>query len=475
MKTLALTLALSLMTSASALALQPSPPPAGDSGGDRAQPGGAGGGGRGGDGQQQGERRGRRGGGGGGGWGGGMIGGMGGQQVFEPSVTSDDIKSWKDRLKLSDEQHVTVEALFEAYQTQFAADAKVARDQIEALRDEARQAQDPSIFQDIMAERQAFTKKRAAMEKSFFSDVQAVLNEQQMGEWPRIERDRRREQTLGRGLIAGERVDIVRLVEDMDLTPDQMTAVQPILDQYKDDLDRELVTRNELYEQGQERMREFMQAAMGGGEENPDLEKLVTRGREAGMRVRDVNRKYARQIEGVLPDDKKSAFAADVKRESFPMIYRPMYGTRVLDAADKMEGLTDTQKTSLASIRDTYSRDLGALQSQMEKAMEDEQANFSLATMRQRGFGGMMNGPMADLDRQRRELDNTTFEKVKGILTPEQAEKLPERRGAGAGGDGEQGERPRRRQRGGGEGGGGEGGGAGGGRGGDTQPANPRS
>lgn len=462
---LALTLTLSLMTSATTLALQPSPPPAGDNGGDRAQPGG---GGRGGDGQQQGERRGRRGGGGGGGggWGGGW-GGMGMQQVFEPSVNSDDIKSWKDRLKLSDEQNVTVEALFEAYQTQFAADAKVARDQVEALREEARQAQDPSIFQDIMAERQAFAKKRTAMEKSFFADVQAVLNEQQMSEWPRIERDRRREQTLGRGLIAGERVDVVRLVEDMDLSPEQMTSVQPILDQYKDDLDRELITRNELLEEGQSRMREFMQAAMGGGEENPDLEKLVTRGRDAGMRVRDVNRKYARQIEGVLPEEKKAAFAAEVKRESFPMIYRPMYGTRVLDAADKMEGLTDTQKTSLASIRDTYTRDMSALQSQMEKAMEDEQANFSLATMRQRGFGGMMNGPMADLDKQRRELDTTTFEKVKGVLTPEQAEKLPERRGgAREGDDGEQGERPRRRMRGGGAGGEG-----GGGRGGDNPPA----
>ncbi len=408
------------------------------------------GGGRGGQGAQsneqpapgagQGERRRRPGRAGGGP--GGFMGRM--EQMFDPSVTSDDIKTWKSRLKLTDDQSTTVEALFEAYQVQFAADAKAAREKVDALREEAREAQDPSMFEDIMKERQAFQKKRDEMEKSLFGDVKAVLNEQQLAEWPRIERDRRREQTLGNGLIAGERIDVAQLVSELNLTPEQLAPISPILDQYKDELDRELITRNQYYEQAQGRMRDFMRAAMTeDGGDNTELEKLIKDGREAGMRVRDVNRKFVRQIEPMLPDAQRTKFDDEVKRQSYPMVYRPTYAGRVLDAADKFEDLTADQRSALSGIRETYSRDLSALQVKMEKAVEDQQASFSLQSMR-RGPFGMMDGAMGDLDRQRRELDDATADKIKALLTPEQASKLPERRGFG-GGDGGNGDRPRMR------------------------------
>ena len=411
---------------------------------------------------------------GGQGFGGGFGGFMGrGGQNYDASITSDDLKHWGDRLKLSGEQRQTADALFEAYQTQFAADAKVSREKVESLREEARQAQDMSIMQEIMTERQGFQKKREALEKSFFDDMKAILDEQQAAEWPRIERDRRREQTLGQGIIAGERVDVVKLVDDLKLPAEQLSAVQPLLDQYKDELDRELVARNEAYETFQTKMREMMQGGRmaemfaPGATVDPEMEKLVVKGREAGNRVRDVNRKFVRQIEPMLPEAQRSAFSAEVKRESYPMIYRPAYGTRVLDAADKISAIDDSQRAALQGIRESYTRDLAALQTQMEKATEDEQAKFTLQQARDRGpFGMGREGPLADLEKQRRDLDDATSEKVKALLTPEQAEQLPPRRGGGEGqGGGDGNDRPRRR--------GGEGAGSGGdaGAGDGSQPA----
>jgi hypothetical protein len=312
-----------------------------------------------------------------------------------------------------------------------------------------------------MAERQSFQTKRDAMEKSFFSDVKAVLNDQQSTEWPRIERDRRREQTLGQGLIAGERVDVVQLVSDLKLSPEERGAIEPLLEQYKDELDRELVARNDFYTQFQPKMREFMRAAMGGGEaaDEAELDKLIVKGREAGIRVREVNRRFARQVEALIPEASRPAFSQKVKQESYPMVYRPTHGTRVIEAAEKIEGLSDSQKSALAGFKDNYSRDLGALQTRMEKATDDQQASFSMAQMRQRGPFGMQDGPMADLDKERRTLDDALAEKVKGLLTPEQAAKLPERRGQGGQGPGDGQDRPRRRRGGnGGPGGGDQGG-----------------
>lgn len=438
-------LSMSLMAT-SALALQPQQGGGRGGRGDNAESGE----------QPRRERRNQPGGGGGGqgGWG-GFGGGVMGRwnQMYEAAVTSDDIKTWNTRLKLSADQKQTVEALFEAYQTEFAAEAKTSRDKVDALREEARQAQDMSMMQDIVTERQAFQKKRDALDKSFFEDVKLLLDEPQMQEWPKIERDRRREHSLGQGLIAGERVDVVKLVDDLELTTDQMAPIQPLLDQYRDELDRELVVRIDAYEQSQTKMREMMQGGRMGEMFNPntpidpDMEKLVTKGREAGLRVRDVNRKFARQVEPLLPAEKQAAFAADVKRESFPMIYRPAYGTRALDAADKISSLDEAQRGALQGIRESYSRDLSALQTQMEVATEDEQAKFSLQQMRERGPFGMRDGPMGDLERKRRELDDTTADKIKALLTPEQAEQLPARRGEGQGfggeGGGERGQRRR--------------------------------
>ncbi|MGE4199000.1 MAG: hypothetical protein AB7G11_17970 [Phycisphaerales bacterium] len=373
-------------------------------------------------------------GGGGPGGGRGGFGGMfgGGQQAFEPSIDSQDIDGMTTLFGFDKAQKEAVKQLFDGYQQEFAAAAKDMRAKFDAAREEMRNTGDRSVMGEVMEKMGEFRKHRSEMEKSFLGDVKAVLTEQQLQKWPRFERDRRRTETIGNGLMSGENVDLVRLVKDLKLPAETQSSLEPTLDQYTVELDPALDARNKMYEDMQSKIREMFQ----GGD--PDaMEEMVKKGREVSTRVRDVNRKFAAQIETALPAEKQSEFATAFRRESFPRVYRPTQATRVVDAAVALKDLTADQKSAIEAIRDSYHRDLAAIQKDMEGATEEMEANFSPRNMMQRGGFGNDDSKLGDLQRRRRELDRDTAEKVNALLTEEQREKLP-RRDANDGQDGGQ-------------------------------------
>lgn len=400
--------------------------------------------------RQPGGDRGTRQPGGGGPGGGGMMrgfggmGGMGGGQVFEAPITSRDMEKYAEILELTEDQREAVAALLEANQQEFNEKAAEARTKLEALREEAREARDPSIWRDMGAQMESFRKARAAMETGFFNDMKAVLTPAQAEKFPRIERQRRREQTIGFGLMSGERADLVRIVGELELPADQQSQVEPVLQQYEVDLDRELQNRNKLFEENQSRVREMFEQGA-----TDEMQRVLEQGREASTRVRDVNRRYARQIESLLPDEPRERFSERVRRESFPMIYRPSFASRVVDAAAAIEDLDDNQKAAIASVRDSYTRESTTLNRQLEQATVKQEETLTVQDLMSRGFRGMGSEETESLRDKRRELDSSTMDKIRAILTPEQAEKLPRRdeRGGGPGDRGDRGEQRRPQQR----------------------------
>jgi hypothetical protein len=186
---------------------------------------------------------------------------------------------------------------------------------------------------------------------------------------------------------------------------------------------------------------------------------LLEKGREASIAVRDVNAKFARQIEGMLPADKQAAWKDAVRRASFPQIYRPSQASRALEAAAGFSDLDDSQRTSLAALQATYSRDSASVNSRLAEEQQKAEETMTIGQIMRRGRGGgggQDEGPMGDLRRERRDLDRTTLESLKKILKPEQVERLPsndDRGGQGRQNDGGQGAQGGGRRQQGGQGG----------------------
>ncbi len=440
--TIAATCACSLSFLADLAQAQGQPQPAGGGNGTGGNNGGRGG--RGGNNGQPGNNGGNNGGQRGGGFGGGMFGGGGGRGMFEPSVTTEELDRYGKMLNMTKSQSEAAKALYDAYEHEYTTAATKAQDEMAAIREEARD--DPSRMQDIGELFTKFRAKRTAMETSFFNDVKATLTPEQANTWPAVERVRRRETTMNRGLMAGERADLVKIVDGLKLAGDARKPLDPILDLYQVDLDRELIVRNEVQDKMQGNFRDLM------GGDPAKAQKAFDEGRSAGAKVRDVNKRYARQVEAALPDDATKAKFNDVlRRESYPQIYRGQsYAARVAEAAVGLDGLSAEQKTSINEIKDRFTRDYSALNQKMETAYSTRESAITFADISSRigggggggggggrgGFGMVDSEELTTLRDQRRELENTTVEKIQALLNEDQKAKLPSQRGNGNGNGG---------------------------------------
>ncbi|MFT3686341.1 MAG: Spy/CpxP family protein refolding chaperone [Phycisphaerales bacterium] len=303
---------------------------------------------------------------------------------------------------------------------------------------------------------QEFRKYRAESEKQFFTDVKGVLNKDQVSNWSAFERTHKREQSMGRGMMSGERADVVALVEQMKLSDDKMKTLDPVLAAYENEIDKPIDRRNEIQDKF---MNDVDMGSLfrGDGDDatRKKAEDLMKEGREAATAIRDINRKYAKQIENTLGGEEGAKFAESFHKASFPQVYGGnRYVDRAFTSALDLKDLQPNQVEGIKALQEKYKRDVRPIDEAAEKAQEEREASFSITNMQ--NFGRGQNDEKAqEARRQRRELEDDAVTKLKAILTPEQAGKLPERGGpnggGGQGGDGQGGRRAR-------NGGGGQGG-----------------
>lgn len=375
----------------------------------------------------------------------GRGGGMMGGNWDEPTINSKEIERYAQIIKMTPDQVENAKGMLEGFNTEYNAVRAEMRKAFESMRDEARESGDNSIWRDAGKLMQGFQKKVEKIETQYFDDVKLLLTEDQIAKWPAVERARRRDKSVPRGgLLSGEGVDLVKIVGDLKLRDADAQAVQPLLDQYETDLDRVLEARDKAYEEGTSQG-----AALFMNQQMDKIDELFDKARDAAAKVKEVNKRYARQVEAGLPEDRRAEFEKEVRTASFPRVYRPNYVSRSFDTALGLQDLTSEQKTQITQIKSNYEQQIAPLQDKLAASIEETE--MTRTAMQMMGMGGGGNEGSAELRDARREIEEGTFEKIKGVLTPDQQGKLPERpqRGnwrdmvpGGAGGPG--GDRPRR-------------------------------
>ncbi|MCX5689569.1 MAG: hypothetical protein NTV94_07250 [Planctomycetota bacterium] len=362
--------------------------------------------------------------------------GGGGPDGMLPQIGSRQVDKFSKLLAMTKDQKDAADALLEGYAGQAAAAAKLMRDAGQKAREEFQESNDPAVFEKMQSSMTKFRDDRKKLDESFMTDLKSILTPDQAAKWPAVERTQRRDSTLRWGRLSGERVDLVELTDRQELAADARSQMNPLLDQYEDELDRELVRRNEVYEGAMEKMMELRRSG--------DMEKMqdiVEKGREAGRRVRDVNRKYFRQLIDTMPQEKRAAFESGFNQESYPEVYRKSYSTRATDSAMAMADLSAEQKEQIATIRKRFDETFGPLQTKMVAATIETEDKFNIADMMNRGG---QDGPMSELREERRDLERKLLDDVKKVLSDDQQTRLPERteeemgggRGGGPGGPG---------------------------------------
>jgi len=342
-------------------------------------------------------------------------------------INTGNVNKYAELLSLDSDQRMIADELLKGYTTEMQEAERGRRETVQRLMAEFREFEDHSVLRDEMPKAMNDFRERAeALERQFFNDLRLVLGDSQLDRWERVERLRRRETVLSRGAISGETVDLIAVSDVIGVEDSE--DVRAALMQYEADLDRLLMEKQRMLDEAAENRPspgEFDLEAMQAG---------MQASREMGLKISELNQRFARRLESLLSGDASVQFADEVKKRTFPTVYRESFVDRLIKATESLEDLRDDQASALAEIRLSYGRARAAADDRWAGAIRERDESGEGG-----GFfaGGMMirmdvdeeegDDPVSEAKTARRELDQRFEEKVLAVLSPAQKEKMPAR------------------------------------------------
>lgn len=350
----------------------------------------------------------------------------------QTKVTPEDVTIYAKVLGLTSEQKQAADALHAAY---LADVEKADTDRNEAMRkirEEFEDTRDPSIWQNKMPDlMRKQVEKSKEMQASFLNDLKTMLTPEQAAKWPVLERTSRRRQATQSGMLAGEAVDLVAIVDQLKLAKSP-EALADTLERYSGELDAALQERNRQREEIGKQMEGFGRNAGGGLPDFAGLQKSMNDLRKAGVKTRDINDRYSNMLKSSIPADKQADFESKVKLARFPQVYNETHTAKSLVAAAAFKDLDEKQKSGIAEVKASYERDIVAanekLAQEISKAEADGGGDDSFNWFnRMNGGGDQGESDLTKARKARREIDRAALDKLKALLSESQVERLPER------------------------------------------------
>lgn len=347
-------------------------------------------------------------------------------------ISPGDLERWARLLRLTPDQLSAAQTLREGAEADLSKATAEYDKQIADARAEMKEHQDRQgltklapIYRDMRA-------KRDATQSQFFSDFKTLLTKEQEPRWPRLEMLRRREQAArGFSSIAGERVDLTRLVEQIELIDDKLRALDTSLEAYERALDAVLRARLDISDNKMKNIQEHLRKRDMEALRAEELKEF-----EARSKVRDVNAQWAEHLATELIGADGDRLRSAYRRACFPMIYRERQVRRTLDAAMKLDDLTPEQIKGLTALSTRLYDDSATINHQMEDAVrkQEEATLKSMQIAAEPGDNGgriMMSRVAGDDDAmqalraKRRTLEEGITAEMQKLLTDAQRAKLP--------------------------------------------------
>ncbi len=341
-------------------------------------------------------------------------------------LTSRSVTAYGELLGLGPEQTEIARALHDGYLNGVEAVAEERRGALRELKT-AHQGEKHSleIKERVLEITTAFENESARVEAAFFRDLRLVLDEDQAVQWPRVERLRRRETTLRLGWYSGDGIDLIAMTRVIAGERDLGPEVEAALETYELQIDRALVIKAR-------ELAEMLDAVSDPTRSlaPSDYAEMGQTKRSVGLHVRNVNRRHARVIESLLPEDIAPAFHDELLRRSFPKIYRESRTDRLFTAADRLDDLSIDQRVSLGQLRESYRRQRVAANGAWSAAIIEREEDGGRAGSAQGKDGGRPDAdtPLDSVQKAQRagrELDERYAGKVIAILSPSQQRELP--------------------------------------------------
>ncbi|MGP1347852.1 MAG: hypothetical protein ACTS3F_14440 [Phycisphaerales bacterium] len=354
-----------------------------------------------------------------------------------PQLTRSDMEVFVRVLELGDTEQQMLEALYDAFYTEWQQGHRAMRREASDLIERAEILQDQRLLDKVWPMRQEWTERATQLERRFLDDVTTMLTAEQEGRWPIVERELRRIKKMGAGRLAGESVDIVRLVARI-VPDDAMTSeIKELLEQYAEQLDAALVRRERLLEDESDGFADLVKS-------DPDrAEEVYFRAVRARTAICDVNERFARQIAAALPEDIAENIMNAFREDAYAMYIKPTRIEKQILAAETATGLSPDQVERTTALLQRYRaevRQMNQKEIDIRLSLEREETPEFIRKARspepespegnwRQHMGWGEDHPLSKLRAERLELDRRHRDELKEILTEQQYLALPDTAG----------------------------------------------
>lgn len=351
-----------------------------------------------------------------------------------------EYSAWLD---LDEEQSKAAERLYDAYWSRYQAEF--------LHRTRAYHSKMPGMtspgyveaYETHLPERREILVEMKRRDEAFFADLEAILRPDQRPRMRRVRYARQRQLwSVGRDQLPEGNVDLAHLVLQLDLTDDEEARASEILDWYEPQLLAELKETQKAYLEflplmhrrmsikksyldGTPLTPERLQAMFA--EINPLHERSAEVLKGPGEDLVDLNRRALKQFKAVLDEDGRERLDRLYREEAYPEAWPdPVNAIVLYQAAAKLDDLEESQRATVAVLRDQFQREHERLSERLAEALMDRRRAW------RHGGPHLEHPEHLDMDRileiglEREKLNEHQIDRLRTILLPEQIERLPE-------------------------------------------------
>jgi polyhydroxyalkanoate synthesis regulator phasin len=317
------------------------------------------------------------------------------------------------------------------------ARADELKEHVRQLKDTMRQgdgaAMDVDLVRRLMADFDAVVSRWSVTSRSlhgqFLNDVRALLSDEQQQLWPAFERKMRRVKTLPRGTLSGESTDLLSLINELDLVPNQrpMLDIAAMVHEFELALDERLRERNTYLEHN----RDARAAVLHNGDQTAAAP-LIDAEAAHRVAVRDTNVRYARSIAQTLDGELGGELLLSFGRQSYPKAYRPTRAQRSFDAIVQLPDLEPALRASIENLRGEYDLQLDAGRSELialihtyEPVQLRVRFLAQVARASDRPLAVPDDNPLFDAFAAQRDAEQRWIERALSVLSEQQVRTLP--------------------------------------------------
>ncbi len=327
---------------------------------------------------------------------------------------------------------------------------KIGDDAMAARKASGADLETKKVMQEIFDEVTRWDTERATYRKAVVEGLEGALNPEQKAKWPAFQRFLRREKSMDSAILSGEGTNLFTVIDESELSQSSIDAAVKTLDAYELSLDSALVARDDYISQSEPKV---MKSIIGG--DTAGAKGIVDRQITLRKAVRDVNDQYRVAIMGVLPAEDSAKFNKAALASAFRRIFRETRTSEAFTKALEMADLSPEARTAISALQGSYGAELANFNERLvnltrkeepQQRLEESQRLLSVldgSSSPMSMFGrGMMGGggggggsgaedPIGVVMDERGEMGTKYLEQLRGQLTPEQQEELPQGRDGG--------------------------------------------